>query len=188
MNEQLIQQIADNQNTARQQVPEEMEAKKKNRITWLIFLINNEKFAIQSTQIQEIIRDVSVYSLPFVPRYIEGVLNRRGDPYTVIDPTILLDRAKNPEQPQQEDEEEKKTDDDSVALFLVFNFTNDQICIRIDDILFFYETNDDELRVFMDTNKDVSFYKGTIEYNHEEVPVLNADAFELRLKKDLQNA
>lgn len=191
MNEDLIQKIEASSATGHNE--DDRIEKKKNMITWLVFMMNGSKFAIQSSQVQEIIRDVSVYSLPFVPRYIEGVMNRRGEPYTVIDPLVLLDIAK---QEKNQEEETGNADtlapvfgekEDPVALFLVLNVQNDQVCLHIDDILFFHDTAEDELRVFIDGNKEISFYKGTIEFNHEEIPVLNADAFEFRLKKDLQN-
>ena len=75
MNEDIIEQIGA-ENTSEEEVVEE-----KKMTTWLIFSMAKKKYAIRSADVLEIIRDVSVYRLPFMPQYIEGVLNRRGDPF-----------------------------------------------------------------------------------------------------------
>ena len=68
--------------------------KTEEKATWLIFKIGNgedEKslYAIPAEQVKEILRDANVFPLPFVPPYVNGVLNRSGDPYVVIDSAVL---------------------------------------------------------------------------------------------------
>ena len=173
MNEEVIKKIAE-QHAGNVETHTE---DKKKIVTWLVFSMGEERFAIASTSVSEIIRDVEVYPLPFVPSYIEGVLNRRGDPYTVIDPLRILERKTD---------DGKETSHSDVPLFLVLELKDDQLCLHISDILFFHETAEEDLRVFMDKDKNnISFYKGTVEYNHNEIPVLDADAFEQRLRRDL---
>lgn len=165
MNEEIVEKIA---NKDVQQVAAE---KKKNLITWLIFSIKDEKYALASADVLEIIRDVEVYQLPFLPAYIEGVINRRGDPFTVINPLIVLGKSDNecPENP----------------LFVVLKRNDDQVCLHISDILFFHETDELDLHMIPSANDEESFYRGTIDYHHTTIPVLSSDAFELLLRKDL---
>ena len=56
------------------------ETEVKHMTTWLLFSISEKKYAVKSSDVLEIISDLSVYKLPFMPNYIEGLLNRRGDP------------------------------------------------------------------------------------------------------------
>ena len=66
----------------------------KKKSVWLIFTIGNQAdgknlYAIPADSVKEILRDATVFPLPFVPPYVNGVLNRYGDPYVVIDSAVL---------------------------------------------------------------------------------------------------
>lgn len=117
MNEELIDKI-EQENGGETEAVEE-----KVMVTWLVFAIGPKKYAVRSNDVLEIIRDLAIYKLPFMPDYIEGVINRRGDPFTVINPRVLI-------------EENDKTPPD-VPLFLIFKRDDDQLSIHISDILFF---------------------------------------------------
>lgn len=167
MNEEIIEQIAQ-ENKAEETVIEE-----KHMITWLFFSISGKKYAVKSNEVLEIIRDVAVYKLPFMPSYIEGVLNRRGDPFTVLNPKILL--------------KESDTNPPSEPLFLILKRTDDQLSLHISDILFFAEMEEKELNLIPD-NDEEGFFLGILSYNGEEIPALNTNAFELLIRKDLGSA
>lgn len=164
MNEEIIDQIAQKSQSETEVVEE------KRMVTWLIFSIAKKKYAVRSGDVLEIIRDVSVYKLPFMPSYIEGVLNRRGDPYAVINPQVLINE--DDETPPQE------------PLFLILKRDDDQISIHISDILLFAELEEENLNQIPEKN-DEEFFLGTISYGGEEIPVLNTNAFEILIRKDL---
>lgn len=164
MNEEIIDQIAQKSQFETEVVEE------KRMVTWLIFSIAKKKYAVRSGDVLEIIRDVSVYKLPFMPSYIEGVLNRRGDPYAVINPQVLINE--DDETPPQE------------PLFLILKRDDDQISIHISDILLFAELEEGNLNQIPEKN-DEEFFLGTISYGGEEIPVLNTNAFEILIRKDL---
>ena len=167
MNEEIIEQIAQETNGAEEIVEE------KVMITWLFFSIAGKKYAVKSGDVLEIIRDLAVYKLPFMPKYIEGVLNRRGDPYTVINPRVLI--SENGTTPPEE------------PLFLILKRDDDQLSLHISDILFFAELAEDELKL-IPGNDEEGFFLGTLGYGGEEIPVLNTNAFELLIRKDLGSA
>ena len=96
MNEEIIEEIKEN--TGTKVISEE----EKAMTTWLIFLISDKKYAIKSSDVLEIISDLSVYKLPFLPEYVEGVLNRRGEPYTVINPNPIFDEDPNAPPPEKQ--------------------------------------------------------------------------------------
>ncbi len=151
---------------------EEQEAEKTTTI-WLIFSIVQKKYAMRSADVLEIVRDVAVYKLPFMPAYIEGVINRRGDPFTVINPLSVFgaSETKPPEEP----------------LFLILKRDDDQLSVHISDILQFTEMAESDLNL-IPNNGEEGFFLGTLSYGHEEVPVINPNAFELLIRKDLGSA
>ena len=57
---------------------------------FLLFSINSKKYALSSNFVRELLKDIEVFPLPFVPSYIDGVLNRYGDSYAVIEPAYLF--------------------------------------------------------------------------------------------------
>ena len=167
MNEELIEKIGE------QAEVEKEETEEKELTTWLIFSIAKKKYAMRSNDVLEIIRDASVYKLPFMPPYIEGVLNRRGDPFTVVNPRQLIgdEETTPPEEP----------------LFLILKRDDDQISIHISDILFFTEIAEGDLNLIPGNNED-GFFLGTLSYGNEEIPAMNTNAFEILIRKDLGSA
>lgn len=136
------------------------------KAVWLIFTIGKKLYALPSNDVKEILRDSSVYPLPFVPPYINGVLNRYGDPYAVIDPAVVIN------------EEPQKT-----SLFLVLNSQNNT-CFRITDVKEFYTAPVDELTKFSETEMS-AFFEGTITYSNENVLVMKSAAFLEKAGNDL---
>ena len=60
--------------------------------TWIVFKAGDdstrgqeELFAVDSSQVVEIIRNAEVFRLPFVPPFVKGVLNFYGRPFAVVD-------------------------------------------------------------------------------------------------------
>ncbi len=136
---------------------------------FLVFNMNAETYAIQTSFTREIMRDLAVYPLPFVPAYVNGVLNRHGDPYTVIDPMILLGK-----EPQNN------------SLFLVLNFDTEQLCLRISDVIEFLPIKANEIKKFSN-HISVTYFEGTITWKEKEIPILNTRSFIDKLRLDLND-
>lgn len=149
------------------------ETEEKHMTTWLLFSISEKKYAVRSSEVLEIISDLSVYKLPFMPNYIEGLLNRRGDPFTVINPNPLFSESSNLEPPEK-------------SLFMIFKTEDDQLSLHISDILLFTEIDDSQMNLIPDASEE-SFLLGTVSYNTEEIAILNPKAFELLVRKDCGN-
>lgn len=167
MNEEIVEKIE----TPISQIETSEDNDAIEKVTWLIFSICEKRYAIKSCEVHEIIRDVPVYKLPFLPSYIEGVMNRRGDPFTVINPLAVIDDGENVKTPEQ-------------PLFLVLKRDDDQVSLHISDILFFLETEIGDLHLIPGANEE-GIFLGTIDFDRTEIPVLNPNAFELLLRKDL---
>ncbi len=149
---------------------DEVKVEDHSKTTWMIFEICSKRYAIKAEEIHEIIKDVAVYPLPFLPSYIEGVINRRGDPFTVINPLSIIEESGEGVSDQ--------------SLFLILKREDDQLSIHISDIISFHQTETSDIHL-IPNNDDEGVFSGTIDYENEEIPVFNTDAFELLLKKDL---
>ena len=86
---------------------------------YLIFTIHKGLFAIKNTNVQEIMHSAKIHPLPFVPDYIEGMVNCRGVPYVVIN-LLKMDEKENPEIKEQ--------------TVLVFRHEYDQFALHISSI------------------------------------------------------
>ena len=142
----------------------------KHMTTWLIFSISEKKYAVRSSDVFEIISDLSVYKLPFMPAYVEGLLNRRGDPFTVINPNPIFGDDPNAPPPEK-------------PLFMIFKREDDQLSLHISDILLFTEIDDEDLKLIPNANEE-SYFLGTVLYDGEDIAVLNPTALELLVRKD----
>lgn len=127
--------------------------------SYLIFSVGMRLYAIQTTQVQEIINNAKIHQLPFVPDYIEGVVNCRGRAYTVVN---LL---------QLEGEEKPAMDGLTV---LVFKRATDQIALHISSIKLFFEPEEDDIR------SEGIRHKGRI------IPYFDAGYLEETLRRDLK--
>lgn len=135
--------------------------------TWFVFTTGQKKYALLSSEVKEILRNVPVFSLPFVPEYIDGILNRYGEPYAVIDPSPLLGDAKQ-----------------NSALFIVLK-SESHICLRITDVLEFQTIADSKLKYFSNSEGQ-SYYECSFEFDGTEVLVLNPLAFIEKVEKDIE--
>lgn len=138
-------------------------------ITWLIFSVNERIYAIEAPMAKEILRGMDIYPLPFVPDYIKGVINRHGDPYTVVDLSAFLG-----------DEVQ------SASLFIVLNLEDSQFCIQITDILDFH-TNVESSVVKISDGQENVFFNGTIEYQNQNVPIIQLEKIYEKIRNDIES-
>lgn len=145
--------------------------KNEKKATWLIFAIGNQTdgnnlYAIPSGYVKEILRDATIFPLPFVPPYMNGVLNRYGDPYVVIDPAIM------------EGKEAQKS-----FLFIVLN-DESHTCFRITDVKEFFSASEKDVVRFSEPETS-EFYEGTLNVNGQDVFVLKVQAIMEKVGKEI---
>ena len=150
------------------------EHKVEKKTTWLIFTIGNQadgknQYAIPAEIVKEILRDATVFPLPFVPPYVNGVLNRYGDPYVVIDSAVL------------EGKEPQKS-----LLFIVMN-DESHTCLRITDVKDFFTASEKDVVKFSEAELS-DFYDGTLNINGQEVFVLNVQSIIEKVGKEIAAA
>lgn len=148
--------------------------KTEKKATWLIFTIGNSaegnnQYAIPAENVKEILRDATVFPLPFVPPYVNGVLNRYGDPYVVIDSAVL------------EGKEAQKS-----LLFIVMN-DESHTCLRITDVKDFFTAAEKDVIHFSEAELS-EFYDGTLKVDGQDVYVLNVQAIIEKVGKEIAAA
>ena len=127
--------------------------------SYLIFTIHRRLYAIKNTNVQEIMHSAKIHQLPFVPDYIEGIVNCRGLPYTVVN---LL---------KMENQEDCEILEPTV---LVFRRDDDQFALHISGIELFFEPEDEDI------SPEGIKYKGHV------IPFFDIDLMETTLCQDLR--
>ncbi|MCR4735865.1 MAG: chemotaxis protein CheW [Treponema sp.] len=153
---------------------ENNEHKVEEKSTWLIFTIGNQAeskklYAIPAGSVKEILRNASIFPLPFVPSYVNGLLNRYGDPYLVVDPSFI------------EGMEAQKS-----FLFIVIN-DESHTCLRITDVKDFFTAKEDDVLHFSESEL-YDYYDGTINVNGQNVFLLNVQAIIDKVGKEIARA
>ena len=155
-------------------VQKKNEQKAEKKTTGLIFTIGNAAdgpnlYAIPAESVKEILREATVFPLPFVPPYVNGVLNRYGDPYVVIDSAVL--DGKSPQ---------------NSKLFIVLN-DESHSCLRVTDVKEFYSAAEESIAHFSEEGIS-DFYDGTITVEGQKVFVLNIQAIIEKVGKGIAAA
>lgn len=138
-------------------------------MTWLIFSLHEDIYAIETSMAKEILRNLDIYPLPFVPAFVKGVINRHGEPYSVIDLSLFLEGINQ----------------DS-ALFIVLNLPDSKFCIQITDVLDFHTAPEDSI-IKLTEVQETAFYTGTIDYKGKTVPIINAARIYEKIRTTLEN-
>jgi chemotaxis signal transduction protein len=60
------------------------------RTKYIVFSAGNGLYALLAEDVQEIMLGMDIHYLPFVPPFVRGLINRLGEPLTVLDLVNLL--------------------------------------------------------------------------------------------------
>lgn len=96
--------------------------------TWIMFTIQEELFALPSTQVKEVLHNISVDKIPLVPDSICGVILWHGQTYVALDPSIMMGDA---------------AQESSVYLLLSHK---SQVCIKITRVIAIHSLSENEIR------------------------------------------
>ena len=127
--------------------------------SYLIFSVQKRLYSIETSNVQEIMHSAKIHALPFVPEYIEGVVNCRGVPYTVVN--IL----------KMEDNEDSDLTNRPV---LVLRREDDQFALLISSIELFFEPEKEDI------------LSEGIKYKSKIIPFFDVDSIEQALCRDLR--
>ncbi len=151
-----------------------------DKSAYLIFVLSDRKFAVKADSIKEVVRDALVYELPFVPVYIKGVLNRRGDAYSVIDLTLFLSQNASLNTDVSSDKSAEK------SIFLIIN-DNMNTAFKVSAIEKFKFVSGKEFCNVADIT-NMEFFNGAI-LDECVIPILDVQAVmrQIQIELDVEN-
>ena len=112
---------------------------------------------------------ISLKNINYKFVYVNGVLNRYGDPYVVIDSAVL------------EGKEAQQS-----MLFIVLN-DESHTCLRITDVRDFFTASEKDVIHFSEEELS-DYYEGTLKVKNQEVFVLKVQAIIEKVKKEIAAA
>lgn len=136
---------------------------------FLILGLGDEVYALPATQVREIVSDLPAYPLPFTPAWVKGVLNRNGDPYTIIDLQELIGKGSN-----------------QGASYVLLNLDQDQVAVRITEVKEIRVVDSGRVHLASSSDGTLQLFTGALALEQGEIFVFNLAAVLERLVNDLQ--
>lgn len=164
-NEELMRQLIEN----RKRTSDRRVVKGEETGKFLVFMVDESKYAFRAASIKEIVMAAEIFYVPFVPPYIRGLINRHGEPYTIIDLKALF-----------------SNDSLESNKFLIMNIENDQIAFIMSDIVEIINIPCRELKDFNSTDSNNRYFSGSFSVGDDEVFIINLEAIGEKLEHDLQ--
>ncbi len=135
---------------------------------WLVFSAGTRDYAVNSIDVKQILRNNSIFPIPFAPQYVKGIVNCNSKPMAVIDFSLFQgygEQLKN--------------------LFLILKNKSD-VAFQITDVKEFQNSMNVTVQDFPDKT-DVSFFSGAINLNDTIIPILDIESIINKVKVDLEN-
>lgn len=126
--------------------------------SYLIFSINEERYTLKGSGILQIINEPKIRKLPFVPSFIEGIINVHGTPYAAVN-TLKMNNEKD--------------SNVSGTNYIVLKRNDDQFSIHVSNIELFFEPEKEDIQ------------EGKVRYKQNFIPIFEADKIEEKLVKAL---
>lgn len=163
-NEELIKRIEENQI----EPAEEVQGVEEKMIKFIIFLIDQKRYALYAEDVREIILDYPMFYIPFVPPYVRGFINRHGEPHTVIDLNVLFEQVKL-----------------ESSTFMVLARNNDQLALVITEICEIVKVPESDVHLIMGDRGEDDFFLGSVSIHDQEIFIANLDSVLERLDRDV---
>ncbi len=142
-------------------------AKDERNVKFLVFGIKDKRYALYAEEVREIVLDVPLFYVPFVPPYVRGFINRHGEPYTAIDPNVLFEKEKI----------------DS-STFLILNIKDDRLACMISDIHEIAKVPEKNIHLIASGEEAEGFFAGSIALEGKEIFILNLQNIRKKLEND----
>jgi len=135
---------------------------------FVLFTLGERWFALPGDRVQEIVLDHQIYSLPFVPPWVRGLINRHGEPCTVLDLQALLFQ------------EELKA-----RRFLVIRTEGDRYCFLISEVLSIVTLSEEDCHKLTAEAANEGYFSAMLTWNGRDIPVVDCEKISTRQEKDL---
>lgn len=135
---------------------------------YLVFHVEGKRYALPSGMAREILIDSPIYSVPFVPPYVRGLINRHGEPYTSFDLSMFLSQRHI-----------------EGTTHLVLNVNGDQVALLVSDVVEILEVPIADILEISASQDSESWYSGSFTLDETEVLILNLEGILSRLRSEV---
>ena len=132
---------------------------------YLVFTIKEKLYALPSKIINEVAALEKVFSLPLVPDYVRGIINRYSVPYALVDISFLLFK-----------------DSSSARKVIVLKEEIDKLAFLIDDVTDFADISPDKLLKI--DQEEISAITAFFEWKDSHVFCLEIEELIKTIKED----
>lgn len=141
---------------------------------YMVFVINNQKYALSSKHIIEIIEMLPITKVPFLPNYMKGIINLRSTIIPVMDARMRFDI--------------EPIDYNERTCIIIIENNMDKIGLIVDAVNEVINISPNQ-SMKMNSNKEESkqnFIKGVSEINNEIQLILDCDSL-VEIVEDMNN-
>lgn len=161
-NEQILNEIENNLSDVKE------DSVVEDKVKLVVFYIENTLYALHGSLVQEVVLDYPIYYLPFVPDYFRGLINRHGEPYSIIDLKILFNN----------EELDGKT-------FLILRNKIDRISFIISSIYKIVNIDKKEIHNLTTTGNESDFFESTVTIDNNEIFIINIKTIIEKIYNDI---
>ncbi len=147
----------------------DQEQEKIELAKFVIFNIDNKIYALPGYKVREIVIGYKVYYIPFIPSYIRGLINRHGEPYTVVDIKVLFEKEKL-----------------DAEKYIIIRDETDKLSLVITEILKIININVKDVHPITSQTDEGDFFNQSITLDGEEIPILEIDSIVRKIKDDIR--
>lgn len=141
---------------------------------YMVFVINNQKYALSSKYIIEIIEMLPITKVPFLPKYMKGIINLRSTIIPVMDARMRFDM--------------EPIDYNERTCIIIIENNMDKMGLIVDAVNEVINISPNQ-SMKMTSNKEESkqnFIKGVSEINNEIQLILDCDSL-IEIVEDMNN-
>jgi purine-binding chemotaxis protein CheW len=141
---------------------------------YMVFVINNQKYALSSKYIIEIIEMLPITKVPFLPNYMKGIINLRSTIIPVMDARMRFDM--------------EPIDYNERTCIIIIENNMDKMGLIVDAVNEVINISPNQ-SMKMTSNKEESkqnFIKGVSEINNEIQLILDCDSL-IEIVEDMNN-
>jgi len=143
---------------------------------YMVFVINNQKYALSSKYIIEIIEMLPIAKVPFLPKYMKGIINLRSTIIPVMDARMRFDMD--------------PIDYNERTCIIIIENNMDKMGLIVDAVNeVMHISPNQSMKMNSNSNKEEckqNFIKGVSEINNEIQLILDCDSL-LEIVEDINN-
>lgn len=129
----------------------------------IVFKLNDEEFAIETSRVQGINDLMEITKVPGAPQYIKGLINLRGNVISLLDMELLLDIEKS---------------DDNKNNIIILNIKDEQVGVVVDAVNEVMDIEDSKLEKVKD-DKNKPYIRSVINLGDRIVTLIDIDELQL---------